>query len=201
MYIKEKDIYTHSFIENKKVVVQSYKIKNAGQTTILSAFMTYDQNSYNVVHSSTERENMTFEQIEELVRKGKSISKYAGLTDRKCYLALQHLYLLFRLQAIDKQSAAREKHAIRHDYFAEYGKENEMQEFYRQRQENVMKVELLLTKIAKAKSKDVMLDGALKCIGILTRDELTFYQLMKKKAEGLSDGAECVGVSGENHLD
>lgn len=136
---------------------------------------------------------MTFEEIEALARSYTPIAPLASLTEKKCHLCLQHLYYLFRAQAIDKETAAKEKRAIRQVFLSDSDTDQRTLELRRQLGRTLISGQELTAKVLKAGSRQEMLDLSLQCIAAMT-DNNAFYPSASKRLQAL--GEQC-GYMGE----
>ena len=136
---------------------------------------------------------MTFEEIEALARSYTPIAPLASLTEKKCHLCLQHLYYLFRTQAIDKETAAKEKRAIRQVFLSDSDTDQRALELRKQLGRTLISGQELTAKVLTAGSRQEMLDLSLQCIAAMTDDNV-FYLSASKRLQSL--GEQC-GYMGE----
>ena len=137
---------------------------------------------------------MTFEEIEALARSYTPISPLASLTEKKCHLCLQHLYYLFRTQAIDRETASKEKRAIRQVFLSDSDTDQRALELRRQLGRTLISGQELTAKVLKAGSRQEMLDLSLQCIAAMTDDNV-FYLSASKRLQSI--GEQCGYMGGE----
>lgn len=123
---------------------------------------------------------MTFEEIEALARSYTPIAPLASLTEKKCHLCLQHLYYLFRTQAIDKETAAKEKRAIRQVFLSDADTDLRTLNIRKQLNQTLLLGQELTTKVLKAADRQEMLDLSLQCIAAMTNNKAFYLSALKQ---------------------
>ena len=133
---------------------------------------------------------MEFKDIEACVCKGIPLPDKHDLTDRKCYFALRYLYCLYRHNAIDKDTAVKEKQAIKQSYLSEQSIDTLRLKCLSDIQCNLKKANDLTRKIIQCPDNLEMLELTLRCIDLLINDGGAFYTAAKRRMEE-NNGAEC----------
>lgn len=133
---------------------------------------------------------MEFRDIEAYVCKGIPLPDEHDLTDRKCYFALRYLYSLYRHNAIEKDTAVKEKQAIKQSYLSEQSMDTLRLKCLFDIQSNLKRANSLIRSIMQCQDNLEMLDLTLHCIDLLLNDSGAFYMTSKRRMEE-NNGAKC----------
>ena len=128
--------------------------------------------------------NITFDELEELAMQGVELPNGLDLINTAAFLALRNIYAAYYNRRITREQAKKEKQQV----YTRYGKQREIDEFYRRMV--VRRIEFGLA--AQKKEKEILTklrDGqqvekeAIECIGLLLGDRCFTGTALKRMEE------------------
>lgn len=131
---------------------------------------------------------MNFQDIEKLSYENQPIPKQMSLSESQCFICLRGLYNDYKKSNIEPDNAKTEKQIIKQNFIK--AKEDEFRQFamYKQYQYDIKLAGDLRSKMSKmviSGKDDVigLLDMALKCIGLMCGEMVSYRLIMDKVIE------------------
>lgn len=123
---------------------------------------------------------MNFDEIADRAYRRLGPDKFYNLPQNFAYYQLQELYYKYKLGNISKENSIIEKKKIEKEYEENIIEYNRSLECYKEYNKNRIENTLLLAEIEKARSKEKIIEPALKIIANCTSDDSFVERVIKK---------------------